>query len=119
MKNTPRGQELGLGQVTWQAQRLWRETGSPGGCKGRRSQEENQVCLEGRDKAKLMRRSLEARLLGEDFKPEWEKLLGGGHAAWEDWELSLWAGQGLRESLLGKGEQMGELEWGRGGGPQG
>lgn len=36
----------------------------------------------GRDKAKLIRRSLEARLLGEGFKPEWkwEKLLGGGHA---------------------------------------
>lgn len=33
----------------------------------------------GKDKAKLIRRSLEARLLGEDFEPEWEweKLLGG------------------------------------------
>lgn len=27
--------------------------------------------------------------------------------------------QGLRESSLGKGDQMEELEWGRGGAPQG
>lgn len=45
--------------------------------------------------------------------------LGGGRAAWEDWELSLWSGQGLRESLLGKGDQMEELEQGKGGGPRG
>lgn len=37
----------------------------------------------------------------------------------EEWELSLWSGQGLRKSLLGKGNQMEELEWGKGGGPQG
>lgn len=66
----------------------------------------------GRAKAKLMRRSLEARLQGEDFKPEWEweKLLEEGHAAWEEQELFLWSGQGLRESLLGKGDLMEELE---------
>lgn len=80
----------------------------------------------GRDKVKLMRRSLEARLLGEDFEPEWEwkKLLGGGRAGGMGAVPLVWSRAeeefaGQRESDGRAGVGQGRRTPGLGGMPQG
>lgn len=72
LSNARWGQELDRGRVSWQAQRVWRKTGSSGWRKGTGSWK-RKISLPGRrDKAKLLSKSLEASLLGEDLKTDWE-----------------------------------------------
>lgn len=68
LNNTRWGWELDPGRVSWQAQRVWRKTGSPGQWKGTGSWKGKLGLPGGKDKTKLVSKSLEASLVGRRLK---------------------------------------------------